>query len=88
MSRSYKKHKWFKCENDSTWKKIFNRRLRRSNKCKNIPQGSGYKKINCSDKICYYKIECSWANFKKRNFNYFKNEEEMYAYWKKYFGSK
>lgn len=49
MGKSYKKHGFIHAAgHDGSWKKIFNRRLRRSNKIKDIPNGNAYKKLNCS----------------------------------------
>lgn len=50
MSRSYKHNPEYVdfVTPDTSFKKIFNRRLRRSQKCQDIPSGNAYKKMNCS----------------------------------------
>lgn len=93
MSRSYKKHKWFKCAGDTSWKKIYNRRIRRGNKQKytDIPNGNAYKKINNPWNIADYRFDGSWESFKEWNWvreQYFDNEEEAYNHWKRCYGSK
>lgn len=88
MSRSYKKHPWFQLAGDKSWKKTFNRRIRRNNLTDNIDDGNSYKKLNDSWDICDWRAYYSWDEFKKWELDYFKNEKEAYAHWKKHFGSK
>ena len=96
MSRSYKKG--FQGYGDKKMKKIFNRRLRRSQKCKDIPNGSAYKKFNCSWKICEDRGFVTWENFKTWpgvynevdgwdpfNYGHFHDEKTARGYWKKVF---
>ena len=93
MSRSYKKHPWVKCAGDPSMKKLFNRRIRRSNKAlyTDMPNGNAYKKTNCSWDIADYRCYCSWEEFREWNWvreKYFDSEEEARAHWKKHYGSK
>lgn len=91
MSRSYKKHNWCKCAGDSSMKKLFNRRIRRSKKFEDIPNGNAYKKLSCSWEIADYRFDSSWQSFKEWNWTraqFFDSEEEAYAYWKAHYGSK
>jgi len=98
MSRSYREG--FQGAGDKTWKKIFNRRIRRSEKCNDIPSGAAYKKYNASYAIADYRMSCTWDEFKSwswvqnkegwdpEGYGKFHNEEEAHAYWKKHFASK
>lgn len=88
MSRSYKKHNWFKCAGDTSMKKLFNRRIRRNKKYIDIPDGNAYRKLNCSWDIADYRFDGSWETFKKHNLEYFENEEEALNHWKRYYRSK
>lgn len=58
MSRSYKKVAIFKIPNDSEFKSIFNRKLRRTKEY--IGNGGRYKKFNSSYDICDFK--CPYFN--------------------------
>lgn len=90
MSRSYKKHPYYKI-GDPSFKKIFNRRLRRSSKIQDIPSGKAYRKYNDIYSLCDWKVDCSWEEFREWNWvrtKYFDSEEKAYAYWKKHYGSK
>lgn len=64
MSRSYKKHPIFTDNSDAgekkSWKKIFNKKLRRSSKYIDIPDGGYYKKCNESYYICDFKSVPDW----------------------------
>lgn len=90
MSRSHKKHYWFKCAGDTSMKKQFNRVMRRSSKkkYKNIPDGAAYKKLNCSWDIADYIFSCSWREYKKYYWDENLSEKENWACWKKIYGSK
>lgn len=59
MTRSRKKHPMWTDNPDAgekkSWKKIFNRRIRRSQKTTDISNGCEYKKLNNSYDICDYK---------------------------------
>lgn len=99
MSRSYKKG--FQCAGDKSFKKIFNRRLRRSQKCQDIPSGSAYKKYNCSYDIADDRGSVSWESFKSWpgvyneeegwdpwHRGYFHDEKTARGYWKRLYASK
>lgn len=90
MSRSYKKHPWEQWGGCKDYKKLFNRRLRRSEQCKDIPNGKAYKKLNESWNIADYKTNCSFEEFLNWRWveGAFKDENEAYAAWKKEYGSK
>lgn len=89
MSRSYKKYPAGKVIEKDV-KKMFNRRIRRSNKNKyvDIPDGNAYRKCNPQWELCDERYYCTWDDFKLRNSYFFDNEKKMYAYWKRFFGSK
>lgn len=91
MSRSYKKYNWAKCGGDSSYKKIYNRRIRRALKNEDISSGSYYKKLNNSYNIVDYAFDASWEAFREWNWvkdKFFESEEEAYKHWKRYYGSK
>lgn len=52
MSRSYKKHPYFLMIGDKSFKKIYNRRIRRTHLVDDIDSGGSYKKFNDSWNIC------------------------------------
>lgn len=86
MSHSYRKG--FQCAGDKEFKKIFNRRLRRTDILNNIDnRPSSYKKLNCPWDIADYRGEIpqtyeefcsSWSWIQKLS------EEERKAMWNKY----
>ena len=95
MSRSYKKHPWWKCCPGSYTKKMANRRLRRYlNNDPNVdwPQkGNLHRKYTESWEINDYIFDGSWERFKEWNWvreQYFDSEQEAYNHWKKYYRSK
>lgn len=88
MSRSHKKHYIFKFAGDTSLKKIFNRRLRRSAKCQDIPSGGAYKKYNDSWDLADYALICSWKEYKKFCWNDDLTEEQNWAEWRKTFDTK
>lgn len=88
MSRSYKKHNWEKCAGDTSYKKIFNRWLRRTKDIDEIPDGNAYKKMYCSWDIADFRFNSSWEEFKTWNYEEEKDEEELWAEWKRLYGSK
>lgn len=88
MSRSFKKHCWEKCAGDPSFKKIFNRKLRRTTKLDEIPNGKAYKKMNESWEIWDYRCETSWEEFKHWWQSENMTEEEKWAEWKRLYGSK
>lgn len=71
MSRSYRRG--FQCAGDKELKKLFNRKLRRSQLkgTEDLPVGNGYKKMNESWDIADYKDEIvkedydNWADFQR-----------------------
>lgn len=79
MTRSYKKHGFVHgAGHDGSWKKIFNRRLRRNDKFNDIPDGGAYKKLNCSWSISDWPcIAPSFEEFKKYPMNDGATEKEM-----------
>ena len=95
MSRSYKKHPWWKCCPGAYTKKMANRRLRRYlNSDPNVdwPQKSNlHRKYTESWEINDYIFDCSWERFKEWSWvreQYFNSEQEVYNHWKKYYRSK
>lgn len=66
MSRSYKKHPIIKYAGCKDYKKLYNRRLRRSNKIglEDIPNGNAYKKMNESWNINDIVDGCTWPEYK------------------------
>lgn len=88
MSRSYKHHPYFKCAGDTSYKKLFNRWLRRTTDIDDIPDGNAYKKKYCSWFIADYIFDGSWEEFKQWAYNEDKSEEELWAEWKRLYGSK
>lgn len=87
MSRSYKHTPIFKCAGDTSYKKLFNRWLRRTKDIDEIPDGKAYKKMYCSWEIADYTFSCSWEQFKEWA-DEDKSEEELWAEWKRLYGSK
>ena len=88
MSRSYKHHPYFKCAGDTSYKKLFNRWLRRTKGIEEIPDGNAYRKIYCSWEIADFIFNGSWEEFKQWSYNEDKSEEELWAEWKRLYGSK
>lgn len=88
MSRSYKKHPIIKYAGCKDLKKIYNRRLRRSNKIglEDIPNGNAYKKMNESWNINDITDWCSWEECKQWNF--VEDTPEGYRWWYKTFKGK
>lgn len=89
MSHSYRHSNYIKCCGDRSYKKIFNRRLRRSSKYSNpdfIPTGNVYKKLNKSYDLADYRFDSSWEEFRKWNQD--EPEEETFARWKRLYKSK
>ena len=88
MSRSYKKHPYFLMIGDKSFKKIYNRRIRRAHLADDVNSGGSYKKLNDSWDICDCKCYYPWEEFKRTNLEFFEDEEKCYSHWKKNFGSK
>lgn len=88
MSHSYKKHNIYKIAGDTSYKKIFNRRLRRSDRCKDIPNGAAYKKYNNSWDIADYVYSTSWEYFRDSYRDSDISEKELWAIWKRIYGTK
>lgn len=86
MSRSYKKNLYYKdnCHN----KEAFNRRFRRSNKFKDTPSGSAYKKCNESYDQCDFKFDVSWEEMQTWGWTEDMTDEEKWAEWKRKYFSK
>lgn len=95
MSRSYKKHPWWKCCPGAYTKKMANRRLRRylnQNKDVDWPhKGNAHRKYTESWEIHDYIFHGSWERFKEWNWvreQRFNSEKEAHNYWKTYYRSK
>lgn len=91
MSRSFKKHPGFQICGDKSFKKIFNRRIRRAKKLDDIPNGGAYKKLNDSYEIADYKeIGPKWEEFYEENklLNTPEEKGELYNMWLKWYGGK
>lgn len=88
MSRSYKKHNIIKCAGDTSFKKIYNRKLRRTTKLDEIPNGKAYKRMNESWEIYDFISRCSWEDFKSWNWTQDMTQEEAWKEWKRHFYSK
>lgn len=97
MSRSYYHSDIRPCVYDKSFKKIFNRRLRRIMKHKDdyedLPQYGKYRKLNDSWDIVDMRIGTSWEEFKKWNWDdnpgkFFPTERAAKNHWKRYFRSK
>lgn len=84
MSRSYRHG--FQCAGDKDFKKIFNRKLRRSQikNTDNLPQYSDYKKMNCPWEIADYRGSISWEEFKNWYWIREMPEDEAWAEFQKY----
>ena len=95
MSRSYKKHPVIKYAGNKDYKKLFNRRLRRTAGIDDIPNGNAYKKMNESWEINDICSRCDWPQYRDidwywDNFYGFprKTEEELYRDWYKCYKGK
>ena len=64
MSRSYKKHPIIKYAGNKDYKKRFNRKLRRTTKIDDIPNGNAYKKMNESWEINDIVSRYTWPQYK------------------------
>lgn len=86
MSKSYRKHKILRDRNPDM-KKLFNRRLRRTNIMPlEMSNGNKYKTLNESYDICDYSFGYkNWESFKKDNLDFFDSEEECFSYWKTHY---
>ena len=86
MSRSYKKTPCY--QDNAGMKKIFNRRLRRSSKCQDIPSGKAYRKMNETYNQCDYKYrEIDYNTYKKNMKSWYRHYGGEYgerdeAYWR------
>ena len=85
MSHSYRHNFVFKTAGDKSFKKLFNRRLRRSEKCENIPDGKAYKKYNESWRITDFTWRYNSYEEYREIHKEFETEEESRKNWKKYF---
>ena len=85
MSRSYRHHYIFKTAGDKSMKKLFNRRLRRSQRCSNIPNGNAYKKYNESWEIADFIYRYDNYNDYRELHKDFESEEESRKRWAKWF---
>ena len=90
MSRSYKHNVVIKCAKDPWYKKHFSRKIRRSNKFQDIPNGNAYKKLNCSWDICDYACRAEFNDAKNWQWvkDEFDNEEDFKAYWSSHYRTK
>lgn len=85
MSRSYRHNYVFKTAGDKSMKKLFNRRLRRSQRCRNIPSGSAYKRYNNSWEIADYVYRYNNYRDYRTQHEEFESEEESRKRWAKWF---
>lgn len=89
MTHSYKKHPYCHVvKKDSSFKKIYNRRIRRRKlEC---PDGMSYKKLNESWEIEDLSDTITFEQYKNSPWIKIKNisEEQMYRDWYKYYKSK
>lgn len=94
MSRSYKKHPWWKCCPGAYTKKMANRRLRRylnqNNEVDWPHKGNAHRKYTESWEIHDYIFDGSWDAFRRWGWTQkeFADIEEAYNHWKKYYRSK
>lgn len=89
MSRSYRRSEIIKYAGDTSWKKIFNRKLRR--KYKNdldFPNYNAYRKMNESWSIADVRTLITFEDYKDLYEDSGMTEEEMYAEWKREYKSK
>lgn len=89
MSRSYRRSEIIKYAGDTSWKKIFNRKLRR--KYKNdldFPNYNAYRKKNESWSIADVRTLITFEDYKDLYEDSGMTEEEMYAEWKREYKSK
>lgn len=86
MSRSYKKHPIIKYAGCKDYKKIYNRKLRRTTNIDDIPNGNAYKKMNESWNINDITSWCSWEACKR--WESIENTPEEYRWWYKTFKGK
>ncbi len=85
MSRSYRHNYVFKTAGDKSMKKLFNRRLRRSQRCRNIPSGGAYKRYNNSWEIADYVYRYNNYRDYRTQHEEFESEEESRKRWAKWF---
>lgn len=88
MSKSYKKHPFYKYKNKGM-KQIANRKIRRNNN--DIPSGKSYKKYFCSYDICDYVSYQSFSEFIKSYKKYhrdIKSIKELYRKWYRFYRMK
>lgn len=88
MSRSYRRSEIIKYAGDTSWKKIFNRKLRR--KYKNdldFPNYNAYRKMNESWSIADVRTLITFEDYKDL-YEDSGMTEEMYAEWKRKYKSK
>lgn len=88
MSRSYRKHFIFATEGDKDFKKIYNRKVRRSS---HMGNGSSYKKIGDSSRIKSYEfMYLNEDDYVVDGIKYGNGESEDYwrAQWRRHFRSK
>ena len=86
MSKSYRRNKILK-DHNPYMKKIFNRRLRRTNIMPlEMPDGNKYKVLNESWDINEFSLGYkNWQSFKENNLEFFNSEKECYVFWKKHY---
>ena len=89
MSRSYRRSEIIKYAGDTSWKKIFNRKLRRKYKnALDFPNYNAYRKMNESWSIADVRSLVSFEDYKDWYKDSGMTEEEMYAEWKREYKSK
>lgn len=80
MSRSYQHHP-HAIVGDKSFKKIYNRRFRRTQKDTDFPQYNAYKRFSNSYDIVDYKWRTSFEDFQEWYAG--ASQEEIYSMWKK-----
>ena len=89
MSRSYRRSEIIKYAGDTSWKKIFNRKLRRKyKKDLDFPNYNAYRKMNESWSIADVRTLITFEDYKDWYKDSGMTEEEMYAEWKREYKSK
>lgn len=88
MSRSYKKAPRLGVIENKSYKKIFNRRIRRAHLTDTINNGGSYKKLNERYNLCDYEEFCSWDEFQRKNLNKYLNKKEAFVQWWKWYKQK
>lgn len=87
MGKTYRKAGFIKI-GDPSFKKLFNRKLRRTTKedVESVPSGGAYRKMNDSWDICDAKWGVSWEEFRDDYLpSWYGTEDELRSYWKRHY---